>query len=490
MTETVRMNDPASVPLPSEMRRANALDALRGLAILGMVLSAQVPSSFPAWMCHAQTPPPERTFNPAIPGITWVDLVFPFFLFSMGAAIPLALNRRIASGMPAWRGALVALQRLVLLGLFGVYVVHIRPWAFSSSPGATDWLRALAAFAILFPILLRLPDRWPAWLRYAIRAAGWAGAVVLMYTFRSTSGALFSLRKSDIIIMILANVLVGTTLAWLITRRSWLMRIALLGFLIAIRLSIGAGTDNWVAAIWTWKPPHLSWLWVTGYWSYLFLTIPGTVAGDMLTRWLKPEAEAAPDPAGSWGPGRMAALGAVAFAFTPLALWGLFTRHLTETVFLSAVLGLAALWLAARPADATERLLAGFTRWGFGCLMLGLTFEPYEGGIKKDPATMSYYFVGAGLALLLLLAFTVAADVFRGRRALALLIGNGQNPMIAYVGFGTLIQPILFLTGINPWLNRFTENRPGAQFAHGAAATLLLAVAVWGFSRKRLFWRT
>lgn len=29
-------------------------------------------------MSHAQTPPPDHIFNPEIPGITWVDLVFPF----------------------------------------------------------------------------------------------------------------------------------------------------------------------------------------------------------------------------------------------------------------------------------------------------------------------------------------------------------------------------------------------------------------------------
>lgn len=62
-------------------QRALALDALRGYAIITMVLSATIISSIlPGWMSHAQTPPPEHIFNPEIPGITWVDLVFPFFL--------------------------------------------------------------------------------------------------------------------------------------------------------------------------------------------------------------------------------------------------------------------------------------------------------------------------------------------------------------------------------------------------------------------------
>ena len=71
-------------------KRALTIDLLRGVAIIGMVLSGQIlwNAELPAWMFHAQVPPPEFRFDPTVPGITWVDLVFPFFLFSMGAAFP------------------------------------------------------------------------------------------------------------------------------------------------------------------------------------------------------------------------------------------------------------------------------------------------------------------------------------------------------------------------------------------------------------------
>lgn len=59
--------------------RALALDALRGYAIITMVLSATIVTHvLPGWMSHAQTPPPDHVFNPLLPGVTWVDLVFPF----------------------------------------------------------------------------------------------------------------------------------------------------------------------------------------------------------------------------------------------------------------------------------------------------------------------------------------------------------------------------------------------------------------------------
>ena len=45
-------------------KRAYALDALRGYAIITMVLSATVAwNSLPGWMYHAQTPPPDRAFD-------------------------------------------------------------------------------------------------------------------------------------------------------------------------------------------------------------------------------------------------------------------------------------------------------------------------------------------------------------------------------------------------------------------------------------------
>lgn len=479
----------ATAPPAPAARRAHALDALRGLAILMMVLSGVVPSQLPAWMHHAQTPPPTKAFDPSVPGITWVDLVFPFFLFALGAAIPLALSRRLDRGASVWRVVLGTLQRFLLLGLFGVYVAQIRPFAVSSYPlGPGDWVRGLVAFALLFPILMRLPERWPKWQYYGVRVAGWLGAAALMWTLRLPDGVGFSLGRSDIIIMILANVMVGATLVWLLTRNSWLMRLGALGLLMAVRLTTATGGESWVKAIWTWKPPYLDWLWVTGYWSYLFLAIPGAIAGDMLLRWMRDGDENGAAP--GWTHPRMAAVATAAFAATPLLLWGLLGRHIGVTVAGSALLSALLIALTRGPQTATERLLNGFARWGAYWLMLGLVFEPYEGGIKKDPATMSYYFVCAGLALFFLITFTVVHDVFQRRRSLALLVGAGQNPMIAYVGLSNLVQPVLFLTGINPLINRFTEGRPMAQFAHGAAATLLLAVAVYGFSRARVFWRT
>src|SRR5215469_15333741 len=107
--------------------RFESLDALRGLAVLGMAWSGMLPDTLPAWMYHAQLPPPTHAFNDQVFGITWVDLVFPCFLFSMGAAIPLSLGRKLDGGAAPLKTAGGLLLRGLLLALFAVFGQHLRP---------------------------------------------------------------------------------------------------------------------------------------------------------------------------------------------------------------------------------------------------------------------------------------------------------------------------------------------------------------------------
>ena len=103
-----------------------ALDALRGYAILTMVLSATVVYGIlPGWMYHAQVPPPDHVFNPNLPGLTWVDLVFPSFLFALGAALPFSVGRKHSQGVATWRLALNALWRGIKLAFFAIVIQHL-----------------------------------------------------------------------------------------------------------------------------------------------------------------------------------------------------------------------------------------------------------------------------------------------------------------------------------------------------------------------------
>ncbi len=483
-------NLPAS---DSASRRFDALDALRGLAILTMALSGLVPFGvLPTWMYHAQLPPPGHAFDPALPGLTWVDLVFPFFLFSMGASMPLALSRRIARGARRWELALYVGQRGLLLGMFAIYDQHIRAMGMAGHPGRITWLLSLAGFALLFPILARLPKSWSRRARYAIRAIGWIGAVALLsilrYAERPNLPESFSVYRSDIIIVVLTNMAVLSSAIWLVSRNNWLLRLGFLGLFLALRL--GHEAEGWVNTVWNWSPAP--WIYRLDYQKYLFIVIPGTIVGDLILRWMNAPPEE-PDREPGWSAVRTGLVALFGPVMVLLLLVGLQARWLTGTTFIA--LGLCAIvWpLLSRPGNAYERLLHRLYGWAAFWLALGLLFEPYEGGIKKDPSTLSYYFVTTALAILVLISLSVLIDVLARRRWLRLLIDAGQNPMIAYSGVNSLFKPVLYLIGaeaaVQGWIT-VLPSPPWCGVAWACLKTLLLALAVSVFTRRRIYWRT
>lgn len=469
-------------------KRALSLDALRGFAILTMILSGQIPfhtNTLPAWMYHAQVPPPEHKWIPTLPGITWVDLVFPFFLFAMGAAFPLALSRRIEDGIPKWRISISILERGFLLGFFALYVQAIRPFVISKSPTLETHLIALLAFFLCFPIYSRLPLNWNKWLRLGIRLTGWIAAFALLFNLKYPDGSGFSLYRSDIIIVVLTNMAVFGSFVWLFTRSNLLVRLGLLGILIAIRLSnMPTQIDGWVAQIWNYSPAP--WIYKLYYLQYLFIVIPGTIAGDIILKWMKSKDE---NSEKSWSNLQYIFIAFLMFFFVFELLVGLYNRWLVETTILTFLLLILVYYLMKNASTQTEKLYKELFLWAIYWLVLGLFFEPYEGGIKKDKATLSYYFVTSGLAICTLIFFSIIIDVFKKRRWIQLLIDNGQNPMIAYAGVNNFIIPILSISGLMSLLNSMAVT-PWLGFLKGLIITLLLALFVSLCTRLKIFWRT
>lgn len=454
-----------------------------------MALSGLIPFGvLPKWMYHAQVPPPAHVFDPTLAGLTWVDLVFPFFLFSMGASIPLALSRRIEKGDTWWELLLYVAKRGFLLAGFAVYVQHIRARTMNPDPTAATWLVALLGFGLLFPILARLPRDWARSAQWAVRGIGWGGAIAFLYwatyPVESKLGTRFSLYRSDIIIVVLANMAVFGSLAWLVTRRNLLLRLSFLGVLIAIRLS--HDSVGWVKAAWDCTPAP--WIYKLYYLQYLFIVIPGTIVGDQLLSWLQTPASAQADRR-RWSSGRLAVIAVLMVVFAVLLLVGLQSRWLPWTTLIAFGLCAAGWGLLARPGSADETFVRRLFGWGVYWLVLGLVFEPFEGGIKKDHPTVSYYFVTTGLAIFALIAFTVVIDMLNQRRWPRLLIDNGQNPMVAYAGITNLLPPFLALTGLGGLLETLSPT-PWLGFLRGFFQTLLLAGAVSLCTRLRVFWRT
>lgn len=102
--------------------RVASIDIFRGLTILLMIfvnhLARHEMVGVPAWLKHAPGD---------VSAMTIVDIVFPAFLFIVGMAIPLALDRRMQRGEPRWHIAGHVIVRALGLLIIGVLMCNIGP---------------------------------------------------------------------------------------------------------------------------------------------------------------------------------------------------------------------------------------------------------------------------------------------------------------------------------------------------------------------------
>jgi predicted acyltransferase len=122
----------------SGRERILAIDVVRGLAVVGMLLvnNAGIPAAMPQALRHAPWQ-----------GLTLADQVFPLFLFTVGAAMPFSQR--------ALRPAAV-LRRVVVLFLLGSLLVSAKQHRLAPSTGV---LQQIAGAYLLAWALLRLPRR-------------------------------------------------------------------------------------------------------------------------------------------------------------------------------------------------------------------------------------------------------------------------------------------------------------------------------------------
>lgn len=463
--------------------RAYAVDILRGLAIVGMVLSGYIAwnPDLPAWLFHAQLPPPSFVFDASVAGITWVDLVFPFFLFSMGAAFPLSLGRRLNRGDPPRRIVVSILKRGLLLAFFAVALGNTGLWTLDAvlQRPVVSALVTMTVWGAFFAMFVRIPGFIPrqnGWLN----AGGIAVLAVLMGVYRWL-GVGVSVVRSDIIILVLADVVVAGSLIWWLTRRNLWLRMGIVALIAALKLG-AAVPGSWNEAVWNFSP--VPWLFRTEFLQYLCIVLPGSVAGDLFARWLA-RGQQEERPALS---GQIAAAGLTALLLA-VNMWGLFTRTLTLNLVLTLALGAAAWMLLRKPRTGIESLLYRLFTTGFFWLLLGLAFESLEEGVKKDPATVSYFFITAGMASHVLLVTSVLLR--KGRSRGGLLVLCGQNPMIAYTAAGYVVVPLLVFADravALPWL--WGQCGCVMGVGRGVIVTLLMMLFTAAFTRSKIFWRT
>lgn len=96
--------------------RVESIDVGRGIAILMMLFVNDIAGvkGIPIWMKHTPR---------GVDGMTFIDLVFPAFLFTVGMALPFAIRRRLERGdtiWQVWRHILIRTLGLLVIGIFMV----------------------------------------------------------------------------------------------------------------------------------------------------------------------------------------------------------------------------------------------------------------------------------------------------------------------------------------------------------------------------------
>ncbi len=123
--------------------RVAAIDIFRGLTIFTMIFVNDLAGvrGIPQWMEHMPAD---------VDGMTFVDLVFPAFLFIVGMSIPFAINKRIKVGdtnLKLWKHILTRSAALLVLGVMMVNIGSLNPELTGMSKAL--WMLLLFIGAIL-----------------------------------------------------------------------------------------------------------------------------------------------------------------------------------------------------------------------------------------------------------------------------------------------------------------------------------------------------
>ncbi len=476
-----------SITLASRDTRLQSLDVLRGLAIFGMIFSAYIPPGLPRWMHHDQFWQDGKLV--IIEGLTWVDVVFPFFLFSLGMAIPFALAKRVEKKVPMWRLVGHIFWRALVICGFGYFLGNASPWSTGNTPDTWTWIRTLLGFVSLVLFLARMPfiPEKRKILKLFPKVAGLAGLVILMATVQHADGSGFTTAKKDIIITILSQVYLTASLVWLVSRKSIQLRLAILTGIFAIRLhSAGGGQILQTTAKWVGQA-NLGWFYGVGIIYVSAVAIFGSIIGDIIYKWSRERKDVTE---GMELPmAKLAGLMLALLALTAGGLYFLQMRYVTWGLIFTATVCLLINWLTKDMRTSRGVLVHRLCNWMTFLLIVGYILEPYEGGIKKDPATPAYYFISSGMAISMLTFFLIVLDDLKWRRGFGFLRVAGSNAMLAYITGGLLITPIMYLTHLIYPIQKLININLAIATTWSVAITMFILFVVNIFTQRKIYLR-
>lgn len=395
--------------------RLASLDIYRGLVIVVMTLVNYLSpvQGVPAWSKH---------WPESLDGYTYVDVVFPAFLFIVGVAIPFALGRRLDRGdsLPGIAGKVFARSAvLVLLG-----VITVNPHHFDhAGPLSKPWW-----FLLVMVCALAIWNAAPAGaspfclrVRRALQVAGGAGLVVLLALFRGTNGAgQTAWLQTDYwgMLGMIGWAYLVASLCWLALRKNAAALMGAMGFLLCFYIGIRHGAADWAALGWLgWAPNHFrNAAFILG--SNPATVMMGVLAGNCL--------------------------------------------------------------LGPKDAESERRRLRFLLLFGVGLYAAGMLLRPLH-GINKSDHTEAYALVTGGISCVLLALVFWVVDIKRWRMWDALLAPLGQNALLAYILPGMVANAFAIFGRSVYWSKAGLSGELSA-----VALTVLLLTIMWLLTRARL----
>ena len=246
--------------------RLLSLDIFRGLTIFTMVFVNDLAGvqGLPYWMGHA---PADGDY------MTFVDVVFPAFLFIVGMSIPFAISSRVTKGQSAfeiWKHILIRTVGLIVLGVFMVNAGEMNREA--NLIPASWWNVLLYVSAILIWNRYPKSEDWKQYLYRGLQVVGIITLIILSQLFRKGEG----------------DTLGGMTTSWwgILGLIGWAYFLSMLVYwcfknnlpamigALALFILIALGLKNESMEL----PAFLSWLkgW-SGHFSHATLTLGGIV---------------------------------------------------------------------------------------------------------------------------------------------------------------------------------------------------------------------
>jgi predicted acyltransferase len=400
--------------------RLASLDAFRGLDILVMIFVNYIAgmSGIPFFLQHAAAD--MDTF-------TLTDVVFPGFLFIVGVAIPLSLEKRPALGEPLPK----ILKRIGLrtAGLLFLGVLFVNENRYSEA--ATGMGRDLWYFLTLLATVL-------LWMTYPKTESRSKGRLYL----RLRIGA--------------AVLLLGLVIIW--------------------RGQNPDGTFSWLRHSWWGILGMIGWTYLAG--SLFYLLAKGRRAalmgglGFMVALYIG---------------ARHGVLDFLKPIDDFVQIGNIFGSHLA---IVTAGILVGTLFTPASSEMKPRARIAWMAVFGSGLLATGFLLRPLH-GFSKIHGTESYCLATSGLCCLLLLVFYWLMDVLKFRSWAAFLRPIGANPLLAYILpdiVRTLIDFGSNLFRLDLWKSiwPYWERGGGPGMLSAAAMTGIILLLTWALTRKKI----